>query len=279
METNPAPAEQPMQPVHHMLRQLRQARGRTLRDVAEHTALSVSTLSRLERGEKAPDRPTLTTLTAVYQLSDWEEFTLTIAAGFQPEPAMQQVVYPRNLHALIETTLLSLPSPGCILDREGFVKAWNHEFEAIRKLSALPLRPIHMLDSLFLGEVPQQLGDAWAHYAARVIQFFHQRTYHLAGEQRFQEVICKLMWRYGAPFSHLWNKLQTGGDALTPLDISSHAILHHTHHGTIKFMPMRSVVHLHYDYDLLTLVPADAQNQEQYRRYKATLGQPEVHFG
>jgi hypothetical protein len=61
--------------------------------------------------------------------------------------------------------------------------------------------------------------------------------------------------------------------------MSSYAILHHTHHGTIKFMPMRSVVHLHYDYDLLTLVPADAQHQEQYTRYKATLGQPEVHFG
>lgn len=267
------------------LRTLRQQRDLTLREVAQLIGISIATLSRIERGEKEIKRSALERIIQAYQLHSWDTYQLMAAAGFIPEPSTPKPSLPRmgtlyTLHDLVEQMLLPMPSPGCILDRYWYVKAWNHDFEAIRPLSRLPVRPVHVVDSLFMNEVQERLGDVWESYMLRVIHFFSCRICTIADEQQVQQVIDILSRRYGTTFTNAWHQVQHMPHASDTLlsQTEDQAILCGTPYGIIKFLLMRNVFSLDHEYELITLVPFGVESEMCYQQFKAAIQESGVHF-
>lgn len=248
-----------------MLRRLRKQHNFTLKVAAEGLNLSAAAVSRMENNKREVSRADLIAVVKSYGLSRWEAYYLYISAGFLPEspPAEPET----SFRAFAFQVLTNLPYPAFMQDALGFVLAWNGGIQTIWNPPAG--ERIHMLHDLFSERVRAAMGDAWRPYVTRAMWLFYVRTFPVARDPAYLELISELETRHGAEFRTMWNAAQDAGYWLSgpPEDGGGVTVSYLTPAGPITYVVMQTMLRSPTTYDLYLYVPFGRENIERHNRF------------
>jgi hypothetical protein len=250
------------------LRRLRRRQGMTLAQMSTAVGISVPVLSRKERDKQALERSDIRTIIERFHLGRCEAYELWTMAGFVPEPHSLPM-HTTDPHDYAEHHLLPMPFPACLLCEYGYVLAWNEPLEGIWHTSALPVRPLHVLDLVFRVRVSPENMDQWDVLARQMMRLFHQRVPHLPDPAQFEHLLTTLYRRYGEAFGARWHALHAGSYAAShqpEASASEMLVEQHSHAGTITYIILHGTTLTPQDFELLVLVPFGTESLSRYQQ-------------
>lgn len=248
-----------------MLRRLRRQHNLTLKVASARLNLSAAALSRMETNKRVISRADLQAVTRGYGLSRWESYYLYISAGFLPESPPSEPE--TSFRAFALQVLTNLPYPAFMQDTLGFVLAWNGGIQTIWNPPAG--QRIHMIHDLFSERVRAAMGEHWRPYVTRAMWLFYMRTFTVARDPAYLELMREFEDQYGEEFRAMWNAAQDTGYWLSgpPEDGGGVTVTYMTPVGPITYVVMQSMLRSPTTYELYLYVPFGRENIERHEHF------------
>ena len=251
-----------------LLRAFRTQRRMTLEQAAPSFGLSQAALSRRERGQERIQRTDIQAAIKAYSLNQWEKFELWRAAGLIPDPQPSEQAE-RNWQPVVESTLQGVGYPALLVDRTGYIVAWNACMERLLWLHHYgdEPEPPYILDVMIFSERARVLNaENWETEARKGIAYWYHRTLSLAGDPTYDELIGGLRQRHGDEFEQIWQAVREGDHDFTPIaaGLQQVQVDYKTEHGPIRFMIMETPIPHAAGGSLTTFLPVGDESRTHY---------------
>jgi hypothetical protein len=240
----------------------------TLERAAPAFGLSLAALSRRERGQDRIQRADIQAAIKLYNLNQWEKFELWRAAGLIPDPQPSEEAE-RNWQPVVESTLQGVGYPALLVDRTGYIIAWNACMERLLWLHQFrdEPEPPYILDAMIFSERARVLNaENWETEARQGIAYWYHRTLFLAGDPTYAELLARLRQRHGDEFERIWQSIRESDHEFTPIAAGLQQIHvdYKTEHGPIRFVVMETPIPQAVGGSLTTFLPVGAESRTRY---------------